>query len=510
MSATVPLKGAPLVAVTFALSLGIFMNVLDVTIANVAIPVIAGNLGVSPDQGTWVITSFSVSQAIMLPITGWLARRFGEVRLFAISTFLFALASIFCGLSTNLTMLIFFRVIQGAVSGPMIPLSQSLLLASYPDEQKGFATGLWAMTAIVAPICGPILGGVITDNYTWPWIFYINLPIGLFSAGIVWFLLKDRETPRFKMPIDVIGLMLLAVGVGALQILLDKGNDLDWFHSNFIIMLTIIAVISLSFLIAWELGEEHPIIDLSLFAKRNFLIGTTALTLGFTIYFGIVVIFPLWLQTQMGYTPTWAGLASAPVGFLPFFLTPFVGHYMGRFDLRWVVTFGFIMFGISSYWSTNYYTDIGYIDLIKPRLAQGIGLSFFFAPLISIILSGLPQARVATALGLSNFCRIIGGSFGTSLSVTFWDRREAFHHSRLVEAINTYNPITTAALEKIQNIGLVGLKKYQLLMLIVTNQAYMLSTNDLFLFASVLFLGLIIIIWFAKPPFTPSQQIMEG
>lgn len=331
------LKGSRLVLLTFSVSLGIFMNVLDISIANVAIPTIAGDLAVSPDQGTWVITSFAVSQAIMLPITGWLAKRFGEVRLYVLSTFLFTVVSVLCGLSENLSMLVFFRVLQGAVSGPMIPLSQSILLANYPENKKGFATGLWAMVAVVAPIVGPILGGWITDNYTWPWIFYINVPIGIMSAVFTYILLTGRDTPIKKTPIDVIGLLLLTIGIGTLQILLDNGNDLDWFNSNVIIVLAVVSFVALSFLIVWELTAEHPIIDLFLFTKRNFLIGTLALTLGYFLYFSNVVIFPLWLQTQMGYTPTWAGLATAPIGILPFFISPLVGNYMGRFDLRLVV-----------------------------------------------------------------------------------------------------------------------------------------------------------------------------
>ena len=304
------LAGRQLVLLTISLSLGIFMNVLDVSIANVAIPTIAGDMAVSADQGTWVITSFAVSQAIMLPITGWLARRFGEVRLYVMSTLLFTITSVLCGLSLNLPMLIFFRVLQGAVSGPMIPLSQSILLANYPEHRKGFATSLWAMTAVVAPILGPIIGGWITDNYTWPWIFYINLPIGIFSVVVTWMLISKKETPITKNPIDTVGLILLILGIGCLQILLDKGNDLDWFHSNVIVALGIISFISLSFLIAWELTDNYPVIDLRLFQGRNFAIGTIGLTMGFMVYFSNIVIFPLWLQTQMGYTATWAGLAA--------------------------------------------------------------------------------------------------------------------------------------------------------------------------------------------------------
>lgn len=502
------LTGTRLILMTIALSLGIFMNVLDVSIANVAIPTIAGNLAVSPDDGTWVITSFAVSQAIMLPITGWLAKRFGEVRLFILSTALFTFTSLLCGLSTNLPMLIIFRVLQGAVSGPMIPLSQSILLANYPEEKKPFATGIWVTTAVVGPIFGPILGGWITDNYSWPWIFYINLPAGIFSVLFTAITLSGRETPIEKSHIDYIGLILLIVGIGSLQILLDKGNDLDWFHSNFILVLGIISGISLSYLIIWELSQSNPVIDLTLFAKRNFTIGTIAITLGFLVYFGNVVIFPLWLQTQMGYTPTWAGLAAAPVGVLPFFLSPFVGRYMMLFDLRGIATIGFIVFALTSFWQSNFYTDVGFLQLIEPRFIQGLGITFFFTPLVTIVISGLPPSRIASALGLSNFFRILGGSFGTSISVTLWDRREAFHHSRLVEHINPFNSVSHEALSQLNSYGFTPIKNIGVIDNTISNQAYMLSTNDIFWLSGWIFICLMIVVWYARPPFIPAKGVV--
>jgi DHA2 family multidrug resistance protein len=495
---------------TISLSLGIFMNVLDASIANVAIPTIAGNLAVSPDNGTWVITSFSVSQAIMLPITGWLARRFGEVRLFLLSTALFTFTSVLCGLSINLPMLIFFRVLQGAVSGPMIPLSQSLLLANYPEERKGFATSIWAMTAVVGPIFGPILGGWITDNYSWPWIFYINVPVGIFSVVFTAITLTGRETPISKTRVDVVGLVLLTLGVGCLQVLLDKGNDLDWFHSNVIMTLAVISFVSLCYLVAWELTEKNPIIDLTLFTKRNFCFGVIAISFGFMVYFANVVIFPLWLQTQMGYTPTWAGLAAAPVGLLPFLFSPFIGRYMYLVDLRWLSSFGFVVFAVTSFWQCDFYTGVGFSQLVAPRFVQGLGIAFFFIPCISIVISGLKPERIASALGLSNFFRIIGGSFGTSISVSLWSHRAAFHHARLAENINPLNPFYGQSNEQLQSLGFHGLKSLGALDDIVTNQAYMLSTNDIFWVSGCIFCLLIAVIWCAKPPFTPAKGVVAG
>ncbi|MCW8397513.1 DHA2 family efflux MFS transporter permease subunit [Legionella sp. PATHC038] len=500
-----PLTGSRLALMTISLSLAIFMNVLDVSIANVAIPTIAGDLGVSPDNGTWVITSFAVSQAIMLPLTGWLAKRFGEVRLFLFSTTLFTIASVLCGLSINLEMLVFFRVIQGAVSGPMIPLSQSILLANYPPEKRGLATGIWAMTAVVGPIFGPIMGGVITDNYTWPWIFYINVPVGIFSVIFTMITLSGRETAITKLPIDYIGLLLLSIGIGCLQVLLDKGNDLDWFKSEFILTLAIISTITLSFLIIWLLTQEHPIIDLYLFAHRNFTIGTIGLTLGFMVYFATVVIFPLWLQTQMGYTPTWAGLAVAPVGVLPFFLTPIVGNYMGKFDLRIIISLGFIVFVLTCLWQSTFYTEVGFIQLITPRFIQGIALAFFFTPLIALILADLPPERLASALGVGNFFRILGGSFGTSISVTLWSHREALHQSHLVEQITAYNPLVQQAIDQLHSLGISGLKSFGIIYTQIINQAFMLATNDIFRLSAWIFMILLALIWLAEPTYARSS-----
>lgn len=501
-----PIEGMMLVLLTVSVSLGIFMNVLDISIANVSIPYIAGDLAVSPNQGTWVITSFTVSQAISLPLTGWLARRFGEVRLFLIATSFFTLISLFCGLSVNLPMLMICRVLQGAAAGPMIPLSQSILLAAYPEYKKAFATSLWAMVAVVAPVFGPVLGGWITYNYSWPWIFYINLPIGIFSTVVTGLILTGRETPISKSPIDRVGLFLLIVGIGSLQVLLDKGNDLDWFRSNFIVTLGVISFVSLTFFIVWELTEHYPIVDLTLFASRNFTLGTIALSIGYLVFFSNIVIYPLWLQTQMGYTAEWAGLAAAPIGVLTFFLSPVVGSNLNRWDPRVIVSIGFIIFALASFWNSSFNTEVSFAKLIMPRFVQGIGLACFFTPLIVILLSKLPPDRTASALGVANFFRILGGSFGTSLSVSLWDHRERFHQSRLVEQVTPYNSTSMQALQQIHQLGFSKLQSYDQLNNIIIHQAYMLSTNEIFWLSGILFLGLLVIIWFSRGPFVTSNM----
>ncbi|MHB9116877.1 MAG: DHA2 family efflux MFS transporter permease subunit [Burkholderiales bacterium] len=495
-----PLHGAPLVLLTLGLSLGTFMQVLDTSIANVSIPAIAGDMAVSPDQGTWVITSFAVSNAIALPLTGWLSRRFGEVRLFVISTLLFTLASWLCGLAPSLPLLIAFRVLQGAVAGPMIPLSQSLLLSHYPNDKKGLALALWSMTVVVAPILGPILGGWITDNINWPWIFYINIPVGLLSALLTWQILRQRETETASVPIDKLGLALLIVGIGALQIMLDKGNDLDWFKSPDILALAIVAAVALAFFVAWELTEKHPIVDLHLFTRRNFLVGVATLSIGYLVFFGNVVILPLWLQTQMGYTATWAGMAAAPIGILAVFLSPVVGRNLHKIDLRAWASFSFIVFAAGTFWNSHFNTDVTFEQLVVPRLVMGLGVSTFFIPLMSLTLSEIPPKMMASAAGLSNFMRILAGSFGTSLSITLWDRRSTLHYSELAEHVTASAPATQDMLATLGQQGLTAPANYALLDHILQQQAVMRATNEIFWLSGMIFLGLMLVVWAAKPP----------
>lgn len=496
-----PLKGASLVLVTIALSLAVFMQVLDSTIANVALPTIAGNLGAATSQGTWVITSFAVANAISVPLTGWLARRYGEVRVFVIAVVLFVVASFLCGVAPSLGLLVFFRIIQGAVAGPMIPLSQSLLMAAYPPDKRSLALALWSMVIIVAPIFGPILGGIISDNWHWGWIFFINIPIGLVAAWVAWRELKDRETERHLQPIDRIGLALMVVGVGALQMLLDRGRELDWFASTEIIVLTVIAVVCLSYFVIWECYEEHPIVDLKLFLDRNFTVGVITLSTAFMVYMGAIVLLPLVLQTQLGYTATWAGFATAPIGFFPILLSPIIGKFGNRLDMRVLVTVSFLVYAGCFFWRTDFNSQMDFMDVFWPQFVQGIGMAMFFMPLTQITLSRMPGNRIAAASSISNFIRILAGGIGTSLVTTLWDRRNALHQSRLVEAINPYNDNTQQALHQMSAMGIDQSKQYGILAQNVNQQIQIMGSNDIFWLCGIVFTSLIIMVWFAKPPF---------
>ena len=501
-----PVQGGALVILTLALSLATFMQVLDSTIANVAIPTIAGDLGASFSQGTWVITSFGVANAISIPITGWLAKRFGEVRLFLISTLLFVLASWLCGISHSLEMLIICRVLQGAVAGPIIPLSQSLLLNNYPPKKRGMALAFWSMTIVVAPICGPILGGWISDNIHWGWIFFINVPIGLAVVLISWKILEGRESRISHQPVNTVGLILLALGVGALQLMLDQGRELDWFNSTEIVVLTIIAAVGLIALIIWELTDDNPVVDVSLFKSRNFTVGCVSTSLAFLVYSGTVVLIPLLLQQVYNYTATWAGLAAAPVGLLPILLAPIIGKFGNKIDMRILITISFMVYALTFYWrAVTFEPEMTFMDVALPQFVQGLAVACFFMPLTTITLSGLPPEKMASASSLFNFLRTLAGSIGTSLTTFIWYNREAVHHTQLTEVINPYNPISQ---QFFQTMGSFGLSEEQTASYIarqITAQGFIIGANEIFLVSAITFISLVVLIWFAKPPFSSKR-----
>ena len=495
-----PLVGMARNATLVALAMATFMQVLDTTIANVSIPTISGYLGVSSDQGTWIITAFAVANGVSVPLTGWLTRRFGIVRTFSLSILLFTIASFLCGISQSMTELILFRVLQGAVSGPMIPGSQALLLTLFPESRKGTALAIWSATTLVAPICGPILGGYISDNYAWGWIFLINVPVGLICSLVSWQSLKSRESPTQPLKMDRVGLLLLIVWVGSLQIMLDQGKDLDWFNSNTIITLCIVCVVCLAAWIIWELTERAPIVDLTLFKSRSFTLGTLALCLVYGIFFGNLVLVPLWLQNDLNYTATWAGIVTAPSGITALLVAPFAGKYISRYDARWFATGSFVVFAVSYFMRAAYPPDASFWVLAMPALVQGVAMGVFFVALFTIALDGLPPERVPAASGLNNFLRITAGGFAVSLTTTYWDRRERFHQSRLVESLSVFDPKLHGVAVTLKGLGFNEHSAAADVLREVVNQAFLLSSLELFYFSGCATLVLIIACWLVRRP----------
>ncbi|BBI99114.1 MFS transporter [Ferrigenium kumadai] len=498
------LSGIRLVLATIALGLGSFMNVLDLTIVNVAVPTMAGDFAVTPTEGTWIITSYSVAEAIMLPLAGFLAGRFGEVRTFVASTLLFTLASLLCAMSFSFPMLLASRVMQGVFGASMIPLSQTLLTTIYPPHQRGLALGIWAMTTVIAPIVGPLSGGWLIDNATWHWIFLVNLPVGLLVGVSVAILMAGRDViqpAKRHQRIDWVGLALLIVGIGSLQILLDKGNELDWFNSATIVTLGVLSAVGLLTFVVWELGESAPLVDLSLFAQRNFLVGSVCLLLGSIAFFGVVVIVPLWLQVFQGYTAFWAGKTVAFGGVLAFFLGPVIGIYINRIDARAITTFGFIVFALVGFWSARFTPDIDYWPVALSRLFMGIGIACFFLPLVTISISGLPAERVAAASGITNLMRNLGASFGTAITTWLWASDAAEQHARLMENIHPYNPAVNDYLDRLRQLGMPDDAAHAWLERMINTQSYTLATDHILTLSALLMLSLVTLIWWARPPF---------
>jgi DHA2 family multidrug resistance protein len=483
-----------------ALALGTFMQVLDTTIANVSLPTIAGNLGASTDQATWVITSFTVANGIGVPLTGWLMNRYGVVRVFAASVLAFTAASLLCGMAWNLSSLVAFRVVQGAVSGPMIPGSQALLLSIFPRARRATALGLWSVTTLLAPICGPLLGGYISDNWHWGWIFLINVPVGALAGLVCWNMLRARETPVRKLPIDTVGLGLLVIWAGSLQVVLDTGKNAGWWASPHILALAIVAAIGFAAFLIWELTEEHPIVDLSLFRNRNFALGTLVFCLGNGVFFANMILMPLWLQTQLGYTATWAGLVSAPTGMVAVLLTPVAAGLMARTDARLVASISFAAAAASYFLRAGLTNDASFIAIAIPLMVQGIASASFLIALVIIVLDGLPQARIPDASGLANFARILSSGFAASLVTTLWDNREALHQSRLAESATLYAPPFNAALAALRHMGLEGMAATARMTRAMVGQAYLLASLDIFALSAWLCVGLIGLVWLCRKP----------
>lgn len=497
-----PLTGARLIVAAFALALANFVVVLDTTIANVSVPHIAGGLAVSPTQGTWVITSYAVADAISVPLTGWLAARFGTVRWFIFSIIGFGIFSFLCGISRTLDALILFRVLQGLSGGPLMPLSQILLLRIFPKERAGIGLAIWAMTTTTAPILGPILGGTISDNWTWPWIFFINLPIVAICAFGVFTLLSPFETKRVKARIDTVGLVLLVLSVGAFQVMLDTGREHDWFGSTWIVGLAIVAAISFAAFVIWELTDANPVVNLRVFRFRGFSFATMAISLGFGAFFAQVVLTPLWLQQVVGYTATETGFVVAWIGVFAVLLSPVAAGLIGKFDIRISISAGILWMALMSVLRASWNADVGYWTLALPHVLQGMGMPFFFVGLTALALSSVPAHLQTSAAGLMSFLRTLCGAIGTAIATTAWDDASRTSRSELVSSLN--NP--EATLSSLQGVGLTLEQARAVLDRLVEAQAATLGVLHLFLASGVIFVIAAGAVWLAPRP----KQISMG
>ena len=450
-SAALPLSGArwrpshnPW-AVAMTVTLATFMEVLDTSIANVALPHIAGSLSAGQDEATWVLTSYLVSNAIILPISAWLSDRFGRKRFYMFCVFLFTISSLFCGLSTTLPMLIVFRILQGAGGGGLAPSEQAILADTFPPSQQGMGFAMYGMAVVLAPVIGPTLGGYITDNYSWHWIFFINVPVGILSLYLTSRMVEDPpwiadSIERAKhTPVDYMGLALIAIGLGSLQVVLDKGQRDDWFAAHSIQLFTFLAVTGLVGFVLWELREQNPVLNLRLLKSRSFAVGNLLMfTLGAVLY-GSTVLIPQFLQTIMGYTAELAGMALSPGGLVVMTMMPIVGFLVSRIDPRKLIAFGFVCLAVSTFHISSLYPGIDFKTAMLYRVYQSIGLAFLFVPINTICYVGIQQEQSNQISSMINLMRNLGGSVGISFVATMISRRSQVHQNFLAAHVTQSN-----------------------------------------------------------------------
>jgi DHA2 family multidrug resistance protein len=481
------------------IGLGNFLVVLDTTIANVSIPTIAGNLGVSSSQGTWVITSYAVAEAITVPLTGWLAGRFGAQRVFITCYASFAVVSLLCGLSNSLGMLLGMRVLLGLFGGPIMPLSQMLLLRVFPMEKATLATVIWAMTTLVGPVAGPILGGIICDSVGWSWIFFIKVPVAAAGAGVLLFLLRGQPDPTRPAFIDKVGLALLVVWVGALQIMLDEGRNHDWFNSPEIAALGVVAAVGFVAFLIWELTEKHPIVDLKIFRHRGFVAAATTYSVGFGAFFASIVLLPLWLQSNMGYTATWAGYATGIMGILAVVCSPIVGKAVEKIDARLIVSGGILGLGLISVWRMGFTPDVTFLQMAWPTLLTGPFMVMFFVPVTGLAMASVEPDEQANAAGLSNFMRTLAGAFATSLVQTGWSNATRTNQTELSGVVHFGQALVDGAVTQ----GASRQWATEMLSHVVEGQSVMLATLNMFAVIAVSFGFAATLIWIAPKPQGP-------
>jgi DHA2 family multidrug resistance protein len=502
--------------IAIAVMVGTFMEVLDTTVVNVALPHIAGSLSATPEEATWALTSYLVANAIILPMTGWLANFFGRKRLLMASVTGFTVASFFCGFAPNLAWLIVFRIIQGAAGGGLQPLSQAILLEVFPPAERGKAMAFWALGIVVAPMLGPVLGGWLTDSYSWRWIFYINIPVGILALIMTRMFVFDPSYIRRKsQTVDYIGMGLLVIGIGALQVLLDKGQEEDWFSSRFITALAIMAVAGLASFIMRELQTEHPVVDLRVFRIRTYATGVFLMTVvGFVLY-GSTVLIPLLLQTLLGYPALQAGIVMLPRGLGSFVAMPIVGALMTKIESRRLLIAGILVSSFSFYRFSHLNMNVGYWDFFWPLIIQGVAMGFMFIPLTTITNDPVPKEEMGNATSLFNLMRNIGASIGIATVTTIVARHQQVHTNVLGEYVNPFSQQAQTMLQGIRAALMAGgadavsatQQAYATVFGMVQQQAAIMSFNDAFWLLMVIFLLMLPLVFLMRKPKHQTGEI---
>ncbi len=489
---------------------GTFMEVLDTTVVNVSLPHIAGSLSATVDEATWTLTSYLVANAIILPITGWLANQFGRKRLLMMSVTGFTIASFLCGLAPSLPWLVVFRVMQGTAGGALQPLSQAVLLEAFPPQDRGKAMGFWGLGIVVAPILGPVLGGWLTESYSWRWVFYINIPVGLASIVMTrLFIFDPPYIGRKGGGVDYWGIGMLAVGIGALQVMLDKGQQEDWFSSHFILMLLVIAILAILAFVARELLAKAPVLNLRVLKNRTFAAGATLMTVvGFVLY-GSMVLIPIWLQTLLGYPALQAGITMAPRGMGSFIAMPLVGAILPNRDPRKFLIVGIIVSSATLFELSRLNLNAGYWNFFWPQFVQGISLACLFVPLTTITMGPIPKEQMGNATSLFNLMRNLGGSFGIATTTSLIARHQQEHINVLAANVTAYNPAARQMLQNMRSMFqaqgsgpvLSNSKAYASIWGMVQQQAAILSYIDVFVILAVVFLAILpLLLLMKKPP----------
>jgi len=503
--------------VAVGVMLATFMQVLDTSIANIALPHIAGSLSATTDQATWVLTSYLVANAIILPMTGWLGNHFGRKRVFITCIGIFTFASVLCGMALDLPMLILARILQGAGGGAMVPIAQAILLESFPVAKRGVAMATFSLAVIVAPIIGPTLGGWITDNYSWRWIFYINLPVGILAMFLAEWLVEDPPYIKRneKAAIDFIGFGLLAVWLATLQVVLDKGQEVDWLGAVWIRWFIAISACSMLGFIVWELRVEHPLVDLRIFKSRNFAVGLMLMTVVGIILYGTTAELPLFLQTLMGYSALQSGYTLSPRGVAAFCTTLVVGRLVGKIRLRWMLLFGFSMLAFSVFRLSDLTLQVSMASVIFPTVLNGLAVSFIFVPLTTATMSQLRQRQIGSATGLYNLMLNLGGSIGIATVTTMIARGAQAHQALMVGHLTPTDPVFTRQLHAAQAVlarqsdpVTAAHQAYALIYNTLNQQAHLWAFVDTFrIFTLMVLCCLPLIFLFQRVRRVPARQI---